>query len=80
MIGISDAISGIFTIFCIVLMLAIGGCTYLAYTSTDSGDLIPEIGISIEDMSSLKKECEKSIPRDQECVMVYEFVPLKAVE
>lgn len=28
----------------------------------------------------IKYECQKSIPRDQECVMVYEFVPVKTGE
>lgn len=76
MIGMGEAISGMFTIFFIVLVLAIGSCTYSVYTSTDSGDVIPEIGISIDEIANLKKECEQSLPRNQECVMVYEFSPV----
>jgi hypothetical protein len=33
---------------------------------------------SIETMDSLKRECEKSLPRDKECVMVFDFIPAEA--
>ena len=34
----------------------------------------------IENIRSLKEDCEKSLPRDQECVLIYEYVPAKRAE
>lgn len=31
----------------------------------------------IGNMQTEKSVCQKNLPRDQECVMVYEFVPVK---
>lgn len=38
------------------------------------------IGDGLGSVAIIKRECEQSIPRDQECVMVYEFVPAKTGE
>lgn len=35
------------------------------------------IGNDIENIRALKIDCEKSLPRDQECILIYEFVPVK---
>jgi len=35
-------------------------------------------GNSIDNMENLKRECEKSLPRDKECVMVFDFVQAEA--
>lgn len=37
-------------------------------------------GNKIENIRSLKEDCEKSLPRDQECVLIYEYVPAKRVD
>lgn len=29
---------------------------------------------SIENMENLKRDCEKSLPRDKECVLVFDYV------
>lgn len=39
--------------------------------------ITPELGNSISNIGALKIDCEKSLPRDQECVMVFDFVPAK---
>ncbi len=36
------------------------------------------IGNSIQNMENLKRDCEKSLPRDKECVMVFDFVAAEA--
>ena len=36
------------------------------------------IGNSIENMENLKSDCEKSLPRNKECAMVFDFVPVEA--
>ena len=38
------------------------------------------IASEIENIRSLKEDCEKSLPRDQECVLIYEYVPAKRVD
>ena len=35
-------------------------------------------GNSIENMENLKRDCEKSLPRDKVCVMVFGYVPAEA--
>ncbi len=35
------------------------------------------IGNSLENLKNLKRDCEKDLPRDQECTLLYEFVPTK---
>lgn len=77
MYGIGEAISGFFTLCFVILCLAIGSSAYSFYSSVGDDDIIPSIGNSIENIEQLKRDCEKSLPRNQECVMVYEFVPVK---
>lgn len=31
---------------------------------------------SIENLQRLKQDCEKDLPRDQECTLLYEYVPV----
>lgn len=35
------------------------------------------LGGGLGNFAITKNKCEKSIPRDQECVMVFDFVPVK---
>lgn len=34
-------------------------------------------GSDYKSMSSLKRDCEKSLPRDKVCVMVFDYVPVE---
>lgn len=61
----------------VVAILGIGGCSYNWLTAQDEDDVIPELGNSIENMQNLKLDCEKDLPRTEECVLVYEFIPVK---
>lgn len=36
------------------------------------------MGVSASDIRAAKADCEKSLPREQECVMVFTFEPLEA--
>ena len=38
---------------------------------------IQAIGLSIIELNIMKADCEKALPRDQECVALIEFVPTK---
>jgi len=78
--GIFDGIVYVFWGLLIAACLGIGSCTYSVIISPEDDDVIPIIGNSIENLEALKNVCEQSIPRDQECVMVYEFVPAKKGE
>ena len=36
------------------------------------------LGSSIENMENLKRDCEKSIPRNKVCAMVFDYAPVEA--
>ena len=36
------------------------------------------LGNSIENIENIKRDCEKSLPRNKECAMVFDFVPVEA--
>lgn len=78
--GMFDGIVYVFWGLLIAAFFGIGGCTYSIIISLENDDIIPVIGNSIENLEALKNVCEQSMPRDQECVMVYEFVPAKTGE
>lgn len=73
--GMFDGIVYVFWGLLIAACVGIGSCSYSVITSPDDDDIIPEIGNSIENIRAIKKGCEASIPRDKECVMVFDFVP-----
>ena len=67
------------------------GCDYACFTAAEIGDELRKnlkprleerevavIGNTIEAMQKIKYDCEKSLPRDKECVMVFDFVPVEA--
>jgi len=59
----------------IVLLSAFIGFGVAANYSYERID--PVIGNSIENMENLKRDCEKSLPRDKVCVMVFDYVPVE---
>lgn len=64
--------------YLIISVVAILGFSLFGKIFNDADKkIIPAIGNSIENIEALKSDCEKSLPRDQECVMVYDFVPVK---
>lgn len=38
------------------------------------------LGSAYRDFKKLKSECEKSLPIDQECILIYEYTPVKRAE
>lgn len=43
-------------------------------------EIQPALNNSIVNMESLKRDCEKDLPRTEECVLVYKFIPVKTKE
>jgi len=78
--GIGNAIRTMFwgMVFLIVCGFSSAVCSYFSAELIDKDDIIPVLGNSIENMENLKRDCEKSLPRNKECVMVYDFVALEA--
>lgn len=56
----------------IVLLSAFLGAGISAIYSNTR--IVPTLGNSIENMENLKRDCEKSLPRDKECVLVFDYV------
>lgn len=75
--GMFDGIAYVFWGLLIAACVGIVSCSYNVITSPDDDDIIPEIGKSIENIRAIKKGCEATLPRDQECVMVFDFAPVK---
>lgn len=75
--GMFDGIAYVFYGLLIAAILGIGSCTYTVVSSPDEDDVIPAIGNSIENMENLKRDCEKSLPRDKVCVMVFDYIPVE---
>ncbi len=44
--------------------------------SVGGDEQVKVLNNTLENISALKKDCEKSLQRDKECVMVFEFVPV----
>jgi hypothetical protein len=61
----------------VVAILGVGSCSYNWITSPDDDDVIAALGNSIKNIESLKRDCEKDLPRNEECVLIYEFIPVK---
>lgn len=75
--GIGDAISSILWLAVAIIAISIGSCSYSVYSQIGESDIVPAIGNSIENIKQMKADCEKQLPRNKECVMVYDFVPVK---
>lgn len=56
----------------IVLLSALLGAGIAAIYSNTR--IVPALGNSIENMENLKRDCEKSLQRDKECVLVFDYV------
>lgn len=57
-----------------ILAFVVGWLAYDVATSTKNKDIEYLINAKIEEAKSQKIECEKSV---DECVMVFDFVPVK---
>jgi len=54
-------------------------CGRVAYVAVDERQrLIAATGQNVTALEARKLECEKSLPRDKECVMVFDFVQAEA--
>lgn len=66
--------------FLFALMLVISG--YIGYfcgkIETAKSGLTMEklVGNTAENLKAIKRECEKDLPRNRECVLVYDYVPV----
>lgn len=73
-----------------IIVLFVSGCDVACFSKRELSDsLVKEIkekmedreiriiGNTLENIESLKRDCEKDLPREQECVLIYEFVPVK---
>jgi len=76
--GFGEAISAVFWAMIFLIVCGFASCSYFAAESIDKDDVIPALGNSIETMENLKSECEESLPRNKECVMVFDFVQAEA--
>lgn len=56
-------------LFAACLVLIAGAGKFIAYESL--------VGADLQRLQELKRDCEKSLPREQECVMVFTFEPLE---
>jgi hypothetical protein len=74
MYGFGESISTVFWAMIFLIVCGFASCSYFAAESIDKDDVIPALGNSIENMENLKRDCEKSLPRDKVCVMVFDYV------
>jgi len=63
----------------IVFSIAMVGfaCGSLAGKSFSDGKIEKVANNTLENMENLKRDCEKSLPRDKVCVMVFDYVPVE---
>jgi len=64
-----------------ILLIAVWSfmCGRLAYVVVDERQrLITATGSNVAALETAKRECEKSLPRNKECVMVFDFVQAEA--
>lgn len=69
-----DDLIGIF-IYCLIV-----ACIFLVVAfavETMKNRFENATGNQIENMENLKRDCEKSLPRDKVCVMVFDYVPVE---
>jgi hypothetical protein len=67
------------TVFFMFVLFVTSNIFASVFFSTTTEEAIEDItGNSVENMQNLKLECEKSLPRDKECVMVFDFVAVEA--
>lgn len=65
----------IFTMWSVLMASAISACITSALVEASKFESL--IGNSRENLARLKQYCEKDLPSDQECTLLYEFVPTK---
>jgi len=67
----------------IITVLLIAAWIYLFFgmwhvTSDERKRLIAVTGQNVTALETAKSDCEKKLPRDKECVMVFYFIPVEA--
>lgn len=63
--------------FIMLLVVLCCFCSFMIGVTLSDSDFESVINNSIKNMKSLKRDCEKDLPRYQECTLIYEFVPTK---
>jgi hypothetical protein len=56
-------------LFAACLVLIAGAGKFIAYESL--------VGADLQRLQEFKRDCEKSLPRDKVCVMVFDYVPVE---
>lgn len=64
----------------LMAIILIGGFVgdFLAKSDAEKSGLTIEklVGNTAENLTAIKRECEKDLPRNRECVLVYDYVPV----